>query len=126
MSSVPKVLTAVVVNAIALAVAAWLFVGIRVGGQDTSDQLVTLLLVAVVFGVVNAVVAPVLKLLALPFIVLTLGLLLWVINAAMLVLTASLSDAFGIRFAVDSFLTALGGALVVSVVSWMLELVLGD
>lgn len=121
-----KILTAVVVNAGALAVAAWLFAGIRVGGRSSTDELVTLLVVAVVFGLVNAVVAPVVKLLSLPFILLTLGLLLWVINAAMLVLTASVSDALGVPFRVDSFLTALGGALVISLVSWVLELVLGD
>lgn len=121
-----KVLTAVVVNAGALAVAAWLFAGIRVGGRSTRDELVTLLLVAIVFGLVNAVVAPAVKLLSLPFIIVTLGLLLWVINAAMLLLTAALADLVDLPFRVDSFLTALGGALVISVVSWALELVLGE
>lgn len=120
------ILTKIVVNAGALAVAAWLFSGIRIGGRGLTDELVTLLVVAVFFGVVNAVVAPVVKLLSLPFILLTLGLLLWVINAGMLLLTAALADAAGMRFFVDSFLTALGGALVISVVSWVLELALGD
>ena len=120
------ILTKIVVNAGALAVAAWLFSGIRIGGRSVTDELVTLLVVAAVFGVVNAVVAPLVKLLSLPFILLTLGLLLWVINAGMLLLTAAVADAAGMRFFVDSFLTALGGALVISVVSWVLELALGD
>jgi putative membrane protein len=120
------ILAKVVVNAGALAVAAWLFQGIRMGDSSTTDQLVTLLVVAAVFGVVNAVIAPVIKLLSLPFIILTLGLLLWVINALMLVLTAALADGFDLSFEVDSFPSALGGALVISIVSWALELVLGD
>lgn len=120
------ILTKIVVNAGALAVAAWLFSGIRIGGRSVTDELVTLLVVAAVFGVVNAVVAPLVKLLSLPFILLTLGLLLWVINAGMLLLTAAVADAAGMRFFVDSFLTALGGALVISLVSWVLELALGD
>jgi putative membrane protein len=123
---VRAILTKIVVNAGALAVAAWLFSGIRIGGRSVTDELVTLLVVAAVFGVVNAVVAPLVKLLSLPFILLTLGLLLWVINAGMLLLTAAVADAAGMRFFVDSFLTALGGALVISLVSWVLELALGD
>jgi putative membrane protein len=120
------ILAKVVANAGALAVAAWLFQGIRLGGASTTDQLVTLLVVAVVFGAVNAFIAPVIKLLSLPFIVLTLGLLLWVINALMLLLTAALAEGFDLSFKVDSFPSALGGALVISIVSWALELVLGD
>ena len=120
------ILAKVVANAGALAVAAWLFSGIRFGGGSTTDQLVTLLVVAAVFGAVNAFIAPVIKLLSLPFILLTLGLLLWVINALMLLLTAALAEGFDLSFKVDSFPTALGGALVISIVSWVLELVLGD
>ena len=126
MAGMRSILVKVAVNAGALAVAAWLFQGIRIGGGTWSDRLVTLLVVAVVFGVVNAVVGPLVKLLSLPFIVLTLGLLLWVINAAMLLLTAEVTEAFSVPFRVESFLVALGGALVISVVSWVLELVLGD
>jgi putative membrane protein len=126
MAGMRSILVKVVANAGALAVAALLFAGIRIGGSTWSDKLVTLLIVAVVFGVVNTFVGRLVKLLSLPFIVLTLGLLLWVINAAMLLLTAALTDAFSVPFRVDSFPTALGGALVISVVSWVLELALGD
>jgi putative membrane protein len=126
MTGMRSILVKVVANAGALAVAALLFAGIRIGGSTWSDKLVTLLIVAVVFGVVNTIVGRLVKLLSLPFIVLTLGLLLWVINAAMLLLTAALTDAFSVPFRVDSFPIALGGALVISVVSWVLELALGD
>jgi putative membrane protein len=119
-----RIFTAVLVNAAALAVAAWLFAGIRVGGADNTDRLVTLLVVAIIFGLINAIVAPVIKLLALPFIVLTLGLLLLVINAGMLLLAAEVADAVDIAFRVRGFWTAVGGALVISLVSWALELAL--
>ncbi len=120
------IIAKVVANAGALAVAAWLIEGIRIGGRTRTDELFTLLVVAVVFGAVNAFIAPVIKLLSLPFILLTLGLLLWVINALMLLLTAALAEGFDLSFTVDSFPSALLGALVISIVSWVLELVLGD
>ncbi len=109
--------TRVLANAVALAVAAWLFDGIRVRGDDTTGQVLTVLGVALVFGVVNAVVAPVVKLLSLPFIILTLGLLLLVINALMLILTSRISEAVGLGFRVDGFWTAVFASIVISVVS---------
>ena len=116
----------VIVNALALAAATWLLGGITLTGATTGDQAVTLVLVALIFGVVNAVVRPVVKLLSLPFIILTLGLLIFVINALMLLLTSWLSEQFGLGFEVDGFWTAVFGALVVSVATWVLELVLPD
>jgi putative membrane protein len=118
-------LVRVVVNALALAAATWLLADITVGGRQ-SKQVVTLLLVAVIFGLVNAVVRPIVKLLSLPFIVLTLGLLIFVINAFMLMLTSWLSGQLGLGFHVDGFFTALVGALIITIVTWVLELVLPD
>lgn len=117
----------VVVNALALAAATLLLAGITLTGASGTDRAIALVLVALVFGVVNAVVRPVVKLLALPFLILTLGLLIFVINALMLLLTSWLSDQVGLGFHVDGFGTALVGALVVTVATWVLELVLpGD
>jgi putative membrane protein len=117
----------VVVNAAALAVAAALLDGITLTGATDGDRVVTLVLVALVFGVVNAVVRPVVKLLSLPFILLTLGLLIFVINALMLLLTSWLSGQLGLGFHVDGFFTAIVGAVIVMVATWVLELVLpGD
>ncbi|CAN5662846.1 phage holin family protein [soil metagenome] len=116
----------VVVNALALAVATWLLADIRLGSGTQGKQIVTLLLVAVIFGLVNAVVRPVVKLLSLPFIILTLGLLIFVINALMLLLTSWLSDQLGLGWHVEGFLTALFGALIITVVTWALELALPD
>jgi putative membrane protein len=84
-------------------------------------------LVAIVFGVVNAVVRPVVKLLSLPLIILTLGLLIFVINALMLLLTSWLAGEMGLGFHVDGFWTAVLGGLVVMVATWILEAMLpGD
>jgi len=104
------------VNAAALWVADALLDGIR------SDSVAWLILTAAVFGLVNAVVRPVVKLLSLPLIIVTLGLFLLVVNALMLLL----ADAVVPGFHVDGFGTAIVGALVVSLVSWALSLVLGD
>ena len=80
----------------------------------------TYLWVALLFAVVNSIVGPVLRLLALPFVVLTLGLFLLVVNAVLLGITAALSD----RFTVDGIGAALLGGLLIAVFSWIAELVL--
>ncbi len=116
----------VLVSGLALAAAAWLFEGIEVVGEDTSEQLLTLVAVAFIFGVVNAVVAPIVKLLSLPFIILTLGLLLVLINAAMLWLTSEIAQGLDLGFRVDGFWTTVFGAIVISIVSTILGAVLDD
>ncbi len=77
----------------------------------------TYLWIALLFGVVNAIVGPILRLLSLPFVLLTLGLFLLVINAALLGLTAALSD----RLDVDGFATALLGGLILAVGGWIAD-----
>jgi putative membrane protein len=77
----------------------------------------TYLWIGLIFGVVNAIVGPVLRLLSLPFVVLTLGLFLLVVNAALLGITALLTD----RLTVDGFLTAVLGGLILAVVSWIAD-----
>ena len=113
-------------NAVALGVACWLLPDITLTGATTSAQVLRLLLVAVVFGLVDAVVRPLVKLLSLPFILLTLGLLIFVINALMLMLTSWLSGQLGLGFHVDGFGTALVGALIITIVSWGLDVLLPD
>lgn len=80
----------------------------------------TYLWIGLLFGAVNAVVGPVLRLLSLPFVVLTLGLFLLLINAALLGLTAAISD----RLTVDGFVTALIGGLILAIVGWAADQVL--
>ncbi len=97
--------------------------GIDVLGNEDAALGVTgtFLWVALLFAVVNALVGPVLRLFALPFILVTLGLFLLVINAALLGLTAALSD----RLAVDGVLTAVLGGLVLAVGGWIADQLLG-
>ena len=121
-----RFLIRVVVDALALAAAAWLVSGITVTEEAREDQVIALVIVAVIFGVINAFVKPILKLFSLPFIILTLGLFLLVINAALLLLTSWIAGEIGLGFEVDGFWTAVLGAIVITIVSWVLEAVLPD
>lgn len=114
------------VNAVALAAAVWIIGGITLTGATTSSKTITLLVVAAIFGIVNAVIKPLVKLLTLPFLILTLGLLTFVINALMLWLTSAIASAVDVPFEVDGFVAALLGSLVISIVSWLLNIVLPD
>jgi putative membrane protein len=109
-----------------LAAAAWVFAGITVTGDTQQDRTVTLLVVAAIFGLVNSFVRPVVAILSLPLYLLTLGLFFFVVNALMLLLTSWIADQGGVSFHVDGFWTAMWGAIVISVVSWLLGLVLPD
>ena len=117
--------------AVGLAVAAWLldgvwFAGGRGGGLDLRESWLDILLVALILGLVSTFIEPVVKVISLPFIILTLGLLLLVINALMLLLTARLADAFDLGFHVDGFWYALLGSVVVTVVGWGVRAVVPD
>lgn len=117
-----------IANAAALWVAAFLVSGIHLGdGTNTGKNVVAILLVAALFGLVNAVVAPVLKVLSLPLIVLTLGIFLLVVNAAMLALTSGLAGMLDLPFHVDAFFwDAILGAVVVSIVGMITDAVLPE
>ncbi|AQA12856.1 phage holin family protein [Streptomyces samsunensis] len=115
-----------IANAGALGVAIWLLKDITLTGENTGRQALTLILVALVFGVVNVVVKPIVKLLAFPLFILTLGLITLVINALMLLLTSWLAGKLDLSFHVDGFGTAVLGGLIVSIVAWALHVVLPD
>jgi putative membrane protein len=115
------VLLRLLINAAALWVATRLVSGISYTGDG-----VALFGVALVFGVLNVLIKPILFFLSLPFVILTLGLFTLVINAVMLLITAGASDALGLGFSVDGFVPALKGALVVTVVSFALSMFLSD
>ncbi len=119
-------LLAVLPHPVALWVAAALLPGIEFGGEGTSLVL-TVVLVAALFGVLNALVKPLLKLVSLPFIILTLGLFLIVVNALMLSLTSWLSGVLGLDFQVQSFFwDAVFGSLIISVVGVVTGMMLPD
>jgi len=109
----------VLINAAALWVATVLVRGISVSG---TNMIVTLLVVAVIFGVVNAVIKPLLAILTCPLYILSLGLFTFVVNALMLLLTGGIAGALGLGFRVDGFWTAVVGAIVVSLVSFLLSM----
>jgi putative membrane protein len=110
-----------VINAIAL----WLATRL-VSGLSFDGNLLFLLVVALIFGVVNAIVKPILIFLTFPFLIITLGLFLLVLNGVMLWLTGAISDAADLGFHVSGFGAAFLGGLVVSVVSFVLSLMVGD
>ena len=121
-----RLIVRLLAGAVALAVAAGLIEGISVGPGTTGERVLTLLAVAVIFGLVNAIVRPIVRLISLPLFILTLGLFTFVVNALMLLLTAWIGDQFDLAFEVDGFWAALLGALVISVVSFVLNLLLPD
>lgn len=106
-----------VTNVAALAVAAWLFSGVTVGGNSTKDQFLTLVVVGLIFGTITSLVKPVLTFFGFPFIILSLGFLLLVINAGMLLLTSKIAEATNIDFHVSGFWTAVFASIVISIVS---------
>jgi putative membrane protein len=113
-------------SALALAAAAALIDGIAVTSDDTGKQILTLLGVAVIFGLINAIVRPIVRLLTLPLFVLTLGLFTFVVNALMLLLTSWISERLDLAFVVEGFGAAFLGALVISVVSFVINVALPD
>ncbi len=115
-----------IANAGALAVAVWLLDKITLTGDGTARKAGTLIVVALVFGLMNWLVKPVLKVLTFPLFVLTLGLITLVVNALMLLLTSWVCGKLQLSFHVEGFWTAVIGGLIVSVVSWALHMVLPD
>lgn len=101
----------------ALGLVTWLLTGIRLDTADAIESALTLLGVGLLFGVVNAVVKPLVTTLGGCMIVLTLGLFTWLINAAMLLLTSWLAGQVGLGWHVDDWRAALIGALVLSIIS---------
>jgi putative membrane protein len=97
-----------------------------VTGISTDGSVLALAGVALVFGIVNGFVRPILTLLSLPVVILTLGIFLLVINALMLMLTSVLSNSLGLGFHVAGFGPALIGSIVISIVSTVLSMLLPD
>jgi putative membrane protein len=110
------------VNAFGLAVAAWLFDGIRITGSSDRNKTLTLIVVALVFGIVNEFIRPIVAFLSIPLYLLTLGLFFFVVNALMLLLTSWVADGLDIGFHVSGFWTAVFGAIVISLITWWIGL----
>ncbi|WP_326825087.1 phage holin family protein [Streptosporangium sp. NBC_01756] len=121
-----KIIVKILAVAAALWVATQFVAGITVSAETTVKQIGTLLVVALLFGAVNAVLKPIIKTLGCAFYILTLGLFALVVNAGLLLLTSWLAAQFHLPFHVEGFWAAFWGAIVVGLVSWLLDLVLGD
>ena len=109
------------INAVALYAAIWLVPGIELRGDWTG-----VLWLALISGLLNALVRPLLKFLTCPLIILTLGLFTIVINTVLLLLTSTIGQALGIGLTVDGFWTAVLGSLVISVVSIIMSVIFRD
>ncbi len=118
----------VVVNGLGLWVAALVIEGIELGVEgEWTDRLVSIVLVALVFGLINAIVKPIATFFSFPLIVLTLGLFALIVNALMLLLLSWIAGETGLAFSVEQFWwDAVLGAIVITFVSMVLNLVLPE
>lgn len=112
-----RIFVRIAATALATALAAWILPGIIVGGDDAAAKTVTLLVVAILIGIVNAFVRPIVTTLTGCFVILTLGLFLFVINALMLLVVSWMSEKLGVGFEVSGFWSALFGSIIISLVS---------
>jgi putative membrane protein len=119
--NVKRFILRLAINIIAILVAVSIVPGLELTGPWWG-----LAAVALIFGLINTAIRPLLLLLALPFVVLTLGVFMLLINAAMLYLTSWFAEGFGIGLHIDSLLSAIIGALVISIVGTMLNLLSGE
>ena len=121
-----RFLIRVLASAAALAVATAVVPGIELTTASVTSKVLTLLGVALIFGVINAVLKPIVKIVGCLFYILTLGLIALVVNALLLWLTSGLADKLNLPWHVTGFWPAFWGALIVSVVSWLLSIVVRD
>lgn len=110
----------IMINALSIVIAVKLVDGLSFAGEWWK-----MIIVGAIFGLVNSVIKPVVKLFSIPFIILTLGLFTLVINTLMLALTASLSDTFHLGFHIRGFWSAFWGAIIVSIVSMVFSWLTG-
>ena len=121
---------ALVIRTVVVAVALWVAVllvpGIALGGGTTAIGIGTLVAVALIFGLINAVVKPIVKIVGCAFYILTLGLISLVVNALLFLLTGWIAAQLQLPFTVDGFWAAFWGAIVVGLVSFVLHVAIPD
>src|SRR5262252_4846846 len=121
-----RFLLRVLVSAAALAVATAVVPGIELQAASLGSRILTLIGVALIFGVVNAVIKPIVKLVGCVFYVLTLGLIGLVVNGLLLWLTSWVAGKLNLPFHITGFWPAFWGAIIIGVVSWLLSITLGE
>jgi putative membrane protein len=115
-----------VINAVALWITTLVVPGIEVSGTTAWRSALTILAVAVIFGLVNAIIKPIIKVVGCVFYILTLGLIALVVNALLFLLVDWLAGVLDLPFTIDGFWPAFWGAIVMTVVSWLLSLIIPD
>jgi putative membrane protein len=115
-----------VITAAALAVATALVPGIELGPGSTAKKVGTLVVVAVIFGVINAILKPIVKLVGCLFYVLTLGLIALVVNGLLLWLTSWAAGKLSLPFHITGFWPAFWGAIIVGLVGWLLGILVKE
>lgn len=126
MSGMMKVLIRVLVSAAALFLATLAVSGIELTAGTTLSKVLTLIVVALIFGVVNTVLKPIVKTVGCLFYVVTLGLIAFVVNALLLLLTSWVAGKLSLPFHITGFWPAFWGAIIIGVVGWLLNLFLDD
>lgn len=123
----------VLAYAAGLAAASWALAGISFNGGDTGstttelqEKVLPLLAMSVILALVNTFIRPVINLLTFPITILTLGLFLLVVNGLMLLLANRIADVFDLGFRVNGFWSAVLGALIITIVGWLVDAVVGD
>ena len=114
------------ITAVALWIATLIVPGINVSGRSAVVNGLTLLAVAVIFGVINAVLKPIIRVVGCAFYLLTLGLFALVVNALLFLLTSWVADQLNLPFRVESFWAAFWGAIVVAVAGWLISILVPD
>lgn len=120
-----RFLLKVIINALALWLTTFIVSGVTVVpyAQDSTATVLTYLLVALIFGVVNAIVGTVVRVIAFPLYILTLGLISFVVNALLLLLVSWISSLMGFGLHVDGFWAGVWGALVLGIIAWLIGLI---
>src|SRR5262249_31911107 len=121
-----RFLIRVLASAAALAVATAVVPGIELTTASVTSKVLTLLAVALIFGVINAVLKPIVKIVGCAFYILTLGLIALVVNALLLWLTSWLAGKLNLPWHITGFWPAFWGAIIVSVVGWLLSILVRD
>jgi putative membrane protein len=121
-----KFVLRVLVAAAALGVATWAVPGIELHASTTVKRILTLIVVAIIFGLVNAVIKPIVKTVGCVFYILTLGLIGLVVNGLLLWLSSWVAGQLHLPFHITGFWPAFWGAIIVGIVGWLLNLLLHD
>lgn len=114
------------ITAVALWITTLIVPGVDVHGRSGGNTALTLIVVALIFGVINAVLKPLIKVVGCVFYLLTLGLFALVINALLFLLTDRIARGLDLPFQVDGFWAAFWGAIVMTVVTWLISVILPD